>query len=210
MGVFRKNGAWRIDYCVNGRRHREKIGTHKRLAEVILAKKRVQIIEGKYLDIVRDEKITFRNFANTFIETHAKVNKKSWESDVHRLKVLNPFFGDRYLYHVTTMDVEKYKAERIKTVKPATVNRELALLKVIFNKAVHWGILNRVNPVQRVSKLKENNERLRFLSKEEILKLCEHCKGEMLALVKFAVNTGMRRGEIMALTWGRIPLQTVN
>jgi len=56
-------------------------------------------------------------------------------------------------------------------------------------------------------KLRENNERLRFLYKEEIAKLYEACHGELLAFVIFAINTGCRRGEMLALTWQDIDIE---
>jgi len=123
-------------------------------------------------------------------------------------KRLNADFGRKYLFQITSLDIENYKAKRLNEhkVRPATVNRELALCKIIFNKAIQWGIFRLANPVKQVAFLKENNKRLRFLSKEEIIKLYEFLSGEALALVKFAINTGMRRGEIMKLTWHDIDI----
>ena len=50
MAVFKKQGVFWIDYYVNGRRKRERIGPDKRLAETVLKKRQVAIAEGKYLD----------------------------------------------------------------------------------------------------------------------------------------------------------------
>ncbi len=214
MGVYQKfeGGDWYIDYYVNGRRKRECIGPNKRQADQILAKRRVQIAEGRYLDVIRDEKIRFKDFAQVYLQNHAKLNKRSWYNDEYRIERLNKWFGGLYLGQITPLDIEKYKAERLqethrgKKISPATVNRELALIKVIFSKAIQWGKFNRENPVKKVKNFRENNERLRYLSKEEIAKLLEHCGGELNALVKFALNTGMRRGEIMALTWNDVDI----
>lgn len=49
--------------------------------------------------------------------------------------------------------------------------------------------------------------RLRFLSKDEIGRLYASCQGELLAFVTFALNTGCRRGEMLALTWQDIDIQ---
>ncbi len=90
---------------------------------------------------------------------------------------------------------------------PATVNRELTLLKGIFSKAILWGKLHRINPVKQVKCFREDNFRLRYLSKDEIARLYEHCDEELYDLVKLALNTGMRRGEILNLTWKDIDIQ---
>jgi hypothetical protein len=47
MGVFRKQGIYWIDYYVNGHRKRERIGPHKRLAEMVLCKGKVEIAERR-------------------------------------------------------------------------------------------------------------------------------------------------------------------
>ncbi len=206
MGVFLKNGAWWIDYRVNGRRKRQKIGPNKRLAERVLAKRQVEIAEGKFLDVIKDEKIKFKDFANTYIKNHAKINKKSWESDVHRLKPLIVAFGDKYLFQITTIDIEKFKSQRLEKVSPASVNREIACVKCMFNKAIRWGLFHRISPAKAVCKFKEHNQRLRFLSTEELSRLYDQCSGELLALVKVAVYTGMRRGEILSLTWNDVDI----
>jgi len=80
-------------------------------------------------------------------------------------------------------------------------NRKLALLKAILNKAIEWDVLKDTNPAKKVSLFKENNTRDRFLAKEELENLYAECKGELLHIVKVAVHTGLRRGEIMGLTW---------
>ncbi len=70
--------------------------------------------------------------------------------------------------------VESYKMERAKVVKPASVNRELALLKTMFNKAIFWGMMNE-SPMKQVKLFKENNARVRYLDTEEIAKLLRNC-----------------------------------
>ncbi|MFH0732913.1 MAG: site-specific integrase, partial [Candidatus Omnitrophota bacterium] len=93
-----------------------------------------------------------------------------------------------------------------KKISPATVNRELACLKCMLNKAVLWGKLS-ANPATKVRLLKENNARLRFLSKEEIMRLLGNCAEHLKPVVTLAVFTGMRKGEILNLKWQDIDIQ---
>ena len=51
MGVFRRGKDWWIDYYVQGRRKREKVGESKSLAELALKKRKLAIAEGKFLDV---------------------------------------------------------------------------------------------------------------------------------------------------------------
>lgn len=204
MGILKKGKNWFIDYYdAHRRRKREKIGPSKKLAQEVLSKRKVQIAEGKYLDIRRDEKIKFTDFAKTYIEIHAKPNKKSWRSDQTSLNHLIPFFGSKYLYEITHFMIEKYKNQRAESVKPASVNRELACLKCMFSKAILWDKM-RDNPVRKVRLFKENNQRVRYLDGEELKKLLANCQPKLLPLVIVDLNTGMRKSEIRYLKWERL------
>ncbi len=83
---------------------------------------------------------------------------------------------------------------------PATVNREVSLLKKIFNKAIRNEKAER-NPAQLVKLLKENNERNRLLSPDEYIRLLAACSESLKPIIKVAYYTG-RQGEILNLTWG--------
>jgi integrase len=90
--------------------------------------------------------------------------------------------------------------------KPASVNRELACFKTIFNKAMKNGKAERI-PAQGVRLLKENNERDRMLNPEEYARLLAHCPEHLKPVVKLAYYTGMRQGEILNLTWGQLDIK---
>lgn len=204
MGVYRskKDDHYYIDYYVDGRRKREKISRNRKLAENVLAKRKVEIAEGKYLDARKKKKRwQFEEFADEYYKyhcVHMKSRKKTHE--VH-LRVLRAYFKDKYLDEISVMDVEKFKTKRIKEVFPATVNRALSCLKSLFNKAIAWEKYDGANPVCKVKMLKENNKRLRYLEKEEIERLLAVCDSSLKPVAVVALNTGMRLGEILNLKW---------
>ena len=201
MGLYKREKIYYIDYYFNGERKREPVGPDKRLAETVLKKRKVEITEGRYLDIKRQHKIKFEDFADEYLELHSKVNNKSWKkSDLTNINILKLYFSGRYLYEITTKDIEKFKAERIKEISPARLNRNLACLKCMFNKAIQWGKLEQ-NPAKLVKLLKENNKRVRYLEKEEISRLFENCSKHLKPIVVLALNTGMRKGELLNLKW---------
>ena len=108
---------------------------------------------------------------------------------------------------ITADDIEEYKLWRKdEGVADATVNREIACLKRMFNLAIKWGQAN-VNPVNDVDFFREPPGRTRFLSIEEINRLLE-CANENIRPVIFAaLNTGMRLGEILTLKWSQVRLE---
>lgn len=201
MGVFLRKGNWYIDYYAQGRRIREKISTNKTLALNVLRKRKVEVAENKHLDIKKQHKIKFEDFTKDYLELHSKPNNKSWKkSDWSNINTLKKFFSGKYLYEITPEMVEKFKATKIKEVSPARVNRLMSCLKSIFNRAIKWGKAQE-NPVAKVEMLKVNNKRLRYLEKEEITKLLANCHGHLKPIVIVALNTGMRKGEILNLKW---------
>lgn len=205
MGIYKKDDNYFIDYYVSGRRKREKIGSSKKLAEIVLKKRKVEVAEGKFLDIDRQEKIKFEDFACQYLAVHSK-NNKSYYTDCKNADVLKRFFGGKYLNEITVMDVNKFKTERAQQVSVATTNRALSLLKSMFNRAVEWD-KTKNNPVRKIKLFKENNKRLRFLEQEEITKLLSNCSNHLYPIVIVAINTGMRKGEILSLKWHDIDFQ---
>lgn len=201
-GVIWKRGAWWLDYRFNGRRHRERVGESQMLAENAMHKIRTEIAENKFLDIKKEKKIKFEVFADEYFERHCKVNQKSYNNSPRSsLKTLKRFFSGKYLHEIDPQAIEKFKVERAKEVSPATVNRALACLKTLFNKAIEWERYDGKNPVKKVKLFKENNKRIRFLEKEEITKLIDNSPEHFRPIIIVALNTGMRKAEILNLKW---------
>lgn len=151
-------------------------------------------------------------------------NKYDFEN---RLKALRYFFRTQRIKSITHSDLEKYRTTRLKTPvivgrntrgtdapgnpttrerSIATVNRELSLLRRIFNVAVSNGWLLR-NPFAMGKSLinpGDEQPRERILSKDEEERLLAACTGErahLRPIIICALDTGMRRGEMFKLTW---------
>jgi len=208
MGVYKKGKNWYIDYYVKGRRKRRKIGPSKKLAQQVLEDVRLKIAKGEYLGVYDEKKIPFEDFSQQYL-AFSKANK-AMSTYQRRDKVsiahLTSFFKGRYIFEITPRMIEKYKAARWEKVAPATVNRELACLKHMYTKALEWGYL-KTNPAKGVKSLKEPPGRLRYLRPEEVKKLLDVCHGYLRSIVITALNTGMRKGEILALRWQDVDLE---
>jgi len=92
------------------------------------------------------ENFTLHELAERYIEW-AKANKKSWKDDMYRIEAnLKPFFGDMQLKDITPLLIENYRAERLEAeVSKSTVNREITIMKRMFNLAIDWNFAA-VNP----------------------------------------------------------------
>ena len=207
MGVFKKGKNWYIDYYVEGRRKREKIGPNRRQAELVFQKRQVQVAEDKFFDIKRAKKVLFDDFAKMYLDIYSKPNKRSWTRDRTCIDHFKEFFGGKYLHEVLPLDIEQYKKSRIENVSPRTVNIELSCLRAMFNKAISWSKALQ-NPVKHVKMLSEKNRRLRYLQEDEIGRLIANCADYLRPIVVMALNTGMRKGEILNLKWEDVEMST--
>jgi integrase len=207
MSVFRRGGKWYIGYSHNGRWVRKSIGTSKKLAETVEKEIKLKIAKGEYLGIVEKKQILFDNLCNEYLQ-YSKVNKTkdSYRRDITNIKHLLKAFAGKWIHHIQILDLEHYKNKRRDQVSPASVNRELTCIKHMFNKAVEWGYLSG-NPLRLVKKLKEPPGRVRYLSPEETERLLNCCADHIKPIVIMALNTGMRKGEILNLKWDNIDMQ---
>ena len=202
MGVYRRKdsqSSWWISYSYQGRQIREPGGPTKRIAEEALAARKADIAREKF--DLHDLKASpfFNEFTRTYLR-FARDNKRSWKRDEHSLKHLNAFFGNRKLNQINPFLIEHYKSQRKTEVKPATVNRELALLKYMFNLAIKWGRAGR-NPMSSVKLFKEDAVTMRVLSLDESDRLIDAADEDLRELIIVALHTGMRKGEILNLRW---------
>jgi len=206
-GFFENKGIWYIDSYLKGKRIRRKIGPDKKLAEIVLKKWQVATAEDKFLDKKKKKKcIRFHDLCDRYLVTYSKIEKRSWDSDVHFLKRFKEYFGNIYLDEFSSLLVAQYKADRKDKVKDSTINRELGVLKSMFSRAVEWDMAE-TNPVKKVKMFKVDDQKLRFLSEEEIQRLLENCSGDLHNIVMVALHTGMRRGEILSMKWEDVSLK---
>jgi integrase len=200
MGVCKIRNRYGIDYYFQGRRIREVVKGGKREAQRKHARRIAEIDEGRFN--IHKVKGTpyFEDFVKEYAEW-AKVNHRSYETmDAVRIRCLLKFFRHKRLHEITSWLIEGFKRQREKIVKPATVNRELAVLSSVFSKAIMWGKLDN-HPIKagKVTKLKEESPKERILTDEEEKKLLELTAGWFKDMLIVAIDTGMRLSELLGL-----------
>jgi integrase len=198
MGIYKVGQKWYIDLYVDGRRIRKAVGS-KKDAENALAATKADVLRGEFRFKSKIRK-SFEDFSEEYLE-YAKANKRSWTRDEIILEHLKGHFKDRILSRISAKDVEDYKQKRLEKVKPPTINRELAILKHMFNLAIRWKYVDG-NPVKEVEFFQERELATKTLKKDEAQRLIEASNGNLKPLIIMALNTGMRRGELLKLKWG--------
>jgi hypothetical protein len=123
------------------------------------------------------------------------------------LSKLQAFFGPSKLRDITPLRVEEYQRARVKEVCPATSNREMALLKHMFNMAERRGQHQGTNPVRLVKFLPEDNQRFETLSSDPEEKLLLASAPHLREMILFAINTGLKTSDIFNLQWMEVYIE---
>jgi integrase len=193
MGVYyrmTKNGIRRWYYAYRdpdtGKWVRVSTGS-KRKADAVREYERIMVKireDGTLLNVAPKRSPLFRGWAETYL-SKVSVNKKSHEREKQEMPVLVEFFGKCRLSAIRPLRIEGYRQWRMKLgsrkhpgrpIKPATVNRELALLSHMVNCAKREGLFRGENPVSHVRRGKEERRHVRLLSEPEFQRLLDACR----------------------------------
>ena len=208
-GIFERppgSGVWWVNYYARGERHREKAG-RKSDAIALYQKRKADARRGMKLpELVPQKRTTFGDLATAAVD-YAKAHLKSWVDYDWKKRALEEEFGQRPAADITPQDIDRFLIERCKT--PATANRFKAFFSLCYRLGMENGKVES-NPARLVRIRRENNARLRFLSREEYQKLSaiilrDHPKEHPAFVV--SVYTGMRWGEQFSLTWNQVDLK---
>jgi integrase len=197
MSVYKRGHVYWISYYFNGQQVREGVSGSRREAEAALETRKTDIRRGQFRHIPKRERLMFDGAAKEY--RAAKAGKRSLRRDETSLRRLREAFRLKRLDQITAQDIADYKKKRAGQVSGATVNRELALLKCLFNVAIAAGHVAQ-NPVKAVKFFPESAKRRdKVLSNLEIEHLIEAAAPHLRPILAVALFTGLRKGDILAL-----------
>lgn len=222
MSVRKRGGVYHFWFMVAGRRYYGCFNGKDGLPFVTTKREatdEVSVLRRKVLDGTYGQATGLGDFAG-FVEheymRYARENKSSWRHDEFRCRMLKEHFAGKRLRDITPMLVERFIKDRLSGItqrkrqrSPTTVHKELVLLSAIFSMAVTQKLV-RENPCAGVRKgvrkqLVARRKRDRFLNQyspdeeERLLAQLTGRREHLHALVRFALETGLRRGEILRL-----------
>jgi integrase len=214
MGLFKRKGSpyYFMKFQANGIRIYESTKTaNKKLAEEIYLNRRSEIIYGIEPEIKKEpvKDISFNELADKYKEW-MDGRQKSAKVKGYIIGMLINRIGRLKLNQISIIDIEELQGYYLKRKNTISyINKILSVLKAIFNKALDWDLITEdvLKRVRKVKPIKGENKRLRYLSEEEAEKLINNCPGYLKVIVITALNTGMRKSEILRLTWDRVDLK---
>lgn len=206
MRLYQRGSVWYIDYSFKGKRVRKRIGPSRERAEEILKRINRKIRKGNTEGLDRQTFLLFEKVCDEYLNySAANKAKSSYRRDQISITNLLNVFRGRLITDITAYELEQYKNQRRRKVQPATVNRELACIKHMFTKALDWKLIKE-NTTKCVKLFKEPPGRIRYLSEEEMKRLLDCCRKYLKPIVMMALNTGMRKSEILALKWSDVDM----
>jgi len=209
-GIYKRGNMYWIRYVgLDCRIIRESSGSTKfREAESLLIKRRSDIKEGKQPEIKRIANHSFNELAVEYLKWSER--QRCFKSKRVFIAHLSEAYGNLPLRRFNTRLLEQLQTEVLQRgKKPATVNRLIATIKHMFTKAEEWDMVEgeTLKRIRKVKLLEENNRRLRYLSIEECQALINACDRHLRPIVIVALNTGMRKSEVLLLKWEIVDLK---
>jgi len=205
MGLYKRGSVWWMRFTYQGKQIFKSTETEdKKQAQRIFDKIKFEIAEGKWFE--KKSEHSFKEMMDRYLTEHAS-QKKSARSYKGYVKNLLEFFGEDILIsEITPPMVNQFKMKRREKVKPATINRDLSILKNAFNIAMkQWEWVDS-NPVTKIPMEKEPPGRVRFLTKEEFDRVYDACPEWLKPIVLNAVHTGARKENNLSLKWNQVDL----
>src|SRR5687767_3326263 len=171
MGLYKRGGIWWISYTLNRRQRHESTGyKDRRLAEKYANSFLAGVQEGRLFPDRRDA--TVADVINRYLTIHLKPNRPaSFERADYMFPRMIKFLGAETPISQVRAKADEYKAWRKQSgAKPASVKRELSLLKAATRKALEWGMVG-ADPLAGYKLDKVDDARTRYIEDSEFQRL---------------------------------------
>ena len=191
------------DFTVNGHRLRGSTETNDyELAKSIIAKLRAQAVEGKHFES-KDTHTLDQACGRYWMEYGQFLNSSDNIKD--HLQKLMHYFGKQTLLHdISSEDVPRMVTNLRKKRANATINRVLSTARKLWGMAdEQWSIQIKAIPWKRLM-LQEPQARTRWITNEEAEELIECSASHLQPVIRFALLTGLRLGNITSLDWRQV------
>ena len=215
--LLRAKKAKRVRFWINyrlpgGKQKREAVGCSIEEARDAEGKRRSQKRENRIFDIKPDAKMSFHELTEWYLKLESVKALARYSILKINLNSFNEVFGSTIVNRLKPVDLENYQAKRkAQGQADSYVDQQIAMAKAMVNKAFDndWVGGDTVKVFKRVKKLLkgDSNARDRVLSPDEFQKLMNALPAHTGAIVATGYYGGMRKGEVLNLTWDHVDLK---
>ena len=211
MASFRfRSNKWQAIVSRKGHKPFVRSFTSKIDAEKWARSIEIELDRGTYLNIPNAHEYLFSDLITIYLQK-VTPTLRGHSEDTYRLKkLLKHPIASVNMSRLTPSLLSEYRDERLKLVTNSTVIRDLSYISSIINYARRELGLNIVNPVSIIKKPPSSESRNRILNDEEISRLLiqlEKINPLYKSLAEFALETAMRRGELMSFIWTNVDFE---
>jgi integrase len=195
-----------------GKQKREAVGYSIEEAKDADGKRRSQKRENRIFDIKLDSKMTFQELTEWYLGLESIKAKRYYPTVEYNLASFNRAFGSVVISKLKPVDLENYQSTRKKEgYSDSYVDQEIGaartmIIKAFDNDIVSGDVLRTFKRVRRLLK-RNSNARDKVIMPEQFQKLMTSLPRHSRAILAAAFYTGMRRGEVVSLTWDRVDLK---
>lgn len=212
--IRNRNGVWQARVIRKGFAPVTKSFTTRHEAERWARQIETQIDQGRFVSAVEAERTTFGELIGRYMQEVTPTMRGAKEDLIRLGAMQRNALCKLSMTALTTARIAEYRDQRLKQVSAGTVIRELAYISSIINHARREWDINIENPVRLVRKPLSPQSRSRTLSEAEKVRILDaltprptrRVSSWMKPLVEFALESAMRRGEMLALKWINVDL----
>ena len=201
MSLWKRGKVYWSFIYVDGIRYSQSTGTgNLRQATLIEQRFREELNLKRHQIIQPAPQMTFGELTARFL---AEGDRKEWHVD--RLKLLLPYWSETPIGRIHKAMTADYRKRRhaAKEVTDTTINRDLEALRHILFWAVDEGLLA-TNPLSRMRLVPERRKPRSVLGVDEEEKLLAAAATHLRLIIVMALDTGMRRGELLTQRWEHV------
>ena len=207
MATIEKRGTsqWRVKVRKKGFTTLTQTFSKKALAERWARDIESSMDKGIFIDHRESEQTSLAEVLDRY-EREILPTKKSQKPVKGQIKKIKSLIGDFSLAQLTSSLIAEYRDIRVSEVSNETVRKELLLIRRVLKTAtIDWGIhLANGNPVSQIrlpKPGKARDRRFHHNEEEQLLKAAKNYGGYIHNIILFAIETAMRRGEIVKIEW---------
>lgn len=196
----------------NGKQKHESCGTKLEDARAADGKRRIQKKENRLFDIKPDDKITFSELSKWFLGLEKNKAKAYYQTLIYNLKSFNDVFGETVISQIKPADLEDYQAkQKAAGLSDSYIDQQIGAARSVINRAFDNDKISgdTLRVFKKVKKLLKKNSNARdvILTMDQFKIVMENLPAHTRGIFSTGFYTGMRKNEILSLTWDKVDLK---